>query len=92
MPPAGDLARNPGMCPDWELNWQPFGSQASTQSTELYNQRKIIIFKRENISFTAKTETTQLKTSHYIQVSVFTDPFFQTSREQIRYLMYFFFG
>ena len=21
MPPAGDLARNPGMCPDWELNW-----------------------------------------------------------------------
>ena len=21
MPPTGDLARNPGMCPDWELNW-----------------------------------------------------------------------
>ena len=20
-PPTGDLARNPGMCPDWELNW-----------------------------------------------------------------------
>ena len=20
MPPAGDLATNPGMCPDWELN------------------------------------------------------------------------
>ena len=33
-PPAGDLACNPGMYPDWELNWQPFGSQASTQSTE----------------------------------------------------------
>ena len=33
-PPTGDLARNPGMCPDWELNWQPFGSQAGTQSTE----------------------------------------------------------
>ena len=33
-PPAGDLACNPGMCPDWELNRQPFGSQASTQSTE----------------------------------------------------------
>ena len=32
--PAGDLARNPGMCPDWELNWQPFGSKAGTQSTE----------------------------------------------------------
>ena len=26
VPPTGDLVRNPGMCPDWELNWQPFGS------------------------------------------------------------------
>ena len=26
-PPVGDLAHNPDMCPDWELNWQPFGSQ-----------------------------------------------------------------
>ena len=34
MPPTGDLARNPGMCPDWELNQQPFGSQAVIQSTE----------------------------------------------------------
>ena len=25
---------NPGMCPDWESNQQPFGSQARTQSTE----------------------------------------------------------
>ena len=33
-PPAGDLARNPGMCPHWESNWRPFGSQANTQSTE----------------------------------------------------------
>ena len=24
---TGDLACNPGLCPDWELNWQPFGSQ-----------------------------------------------------------------
>ena len=28
MPPTGDLACNPGMCPDCELNPQPFGSQA----------------------------------------------------------------
>ena len=34
MTPTGDLARNPGMCPDWELNLKPFGSQAGTQSTE----------------------------------------------------------
>ena len=33
-PPTGDLAHNPGMCPDWESNWQPFGSEAGTQSTE----------------------------------------------------------
>ena len=33
-PPTGDLADNPGMCPDWELNQRPFGSQAGTQSIE----------------------------------------------------------
>ena len=33
-PLTGDLAPNPGMCLDWELNWQPLGSQASIQSTE----------------------------------------------------------
>ena len=34
VPPAGDLARNPGMRPDWESNQWPFCSQASTLSTE----------------------------------------------------------
>ena len=34
MPPNGALARNPGMCSDWESNQQPFGSQASIQSTD----------------------------------------------------------
>ena len=33
-PPTGDLACNPSMCPEWELNQQPFGSQAGAQSTE----------------------------------------------------------
>ena len=33
-PELRDLARNLGMCPDWELNQQPFSFQASTQSTE----------------------------------------------------------
>ena len=32
--PQGDLACNPSIGPDWESNRQPFGSQASTQSTE----------------------------------------------------------
>ena len=31
---TGDLAHNPGMCPDWELNWQPFGLQAGSQYNE----------------------------------------------------------
>ena len=32
--PTEDLVCNSGMCPDWELNQQPFPSQAGTQSTE----------------------------------------------------------
>ena len=34
MTPNGDLTHNPGMCPDWELNPQPFGLQAGAQFTE----------------------------------------------------------
>ena len=33
-PHAGDLAGNPGTCPDWESSQGPFGSQAGTQYTE----------------------------------------------------------
>ena len=33
-PNQGPGPHNPGMCPDWESNLQPFGPQASTQSTE----------------------------------------------------------
>ena len=33
-PLTGDLACNPGMCPDQESNQPPFGLQAGTQSTE----------------------------------------------------------
>ena len=32
--PPGELAHNPGICLDRESNQQPFGLQASTQSTE----------------------------------------------------------
>ena len=35
---TGDLASNPGMCPGWELNQRPFGSQAGAQSTEPHHQ------------------------------------------------------
>ena len=33
-PLTGNLAHNPGMCPDWELNQRPFSLQVSAQSTE----------------------------------------------------------
>ena len=33
-PPTRDLAYNPGMCPEWESNRRPSGSQAGVQSTE----------------------------------------------------------
>ena len=32
MAPTGDLALNPGMCPDWEAKQQPFGSQLTLNS------------------------------------------------------------
>ena len=37
--PPGNLAHNPVMCPDWELNQRPVGSQAGTQSTEPHQPR-----------------------------------------------------
>ena len=40
----GDLAHDPGMCPDWESNWQPFVSQAHAQSTELHKLDLIAYF------------------------------------------------
>ena len=43
-PPTGDLAHNPGIFPDWESNWQPFGSQVGTQSTEPHQPGLSIYF------------------------------------------------
>ena len=34
VPPTGNLARNSGMCPDWESNWRPFALQSGAQSIE----------------------------------------------------------
>ena len=43
-PPTGDLSHNPGMCPDWESDHWPFGSQASTESTEPQADRALAHF------------------------------------------------
>ena len=48
-PPTGDLAHNPGMCPDWESNLQPFGSQAGAQSTEPHQPGLNTYFSYTNI-------------------------------------------
>ena len=44
MPPTGDRAGNSGLCPDCELNRQPFGWQASTQSTEAHQPGLIFFY------------------------------------------------
>ena len=41
--PTGDLAHNPGMCPDWESNQQPFGSQSALNLLS-YTSRGWILF------------------------------------------------
>ena len=44
VPPTGELAHNPGTCPDWEWNQRPFGSQASTQSIEPHQRGPFLFF------------------------------------------------
>ena len=46
-PPTGDLALNLGTCPAWESNWQPFGLQASSQSTEPHQPGLGFSFKQQ---------------------------------------------
>ena len=51
VPPTGHLACNPGMCPDWESNQRPFGSQVSSQSTEPHQPRQNFLLKLISQSF-----------------------------------------
>ena len=44
-PPTGDLAYNPGMCPDWELNQQPFGLQARCSIHSATPARATMLFR-----------------------------------------------
>ena len=43
-PPSGDLACNPGVCPDWESNWQPSGLWDDAQHTEPHHSELVICF------------------------------------------------
>ena len=55
MLPTGGLACNSGMCPDWELNWQPFGSQANAQSTEPHQPGLLYTVLINNVNLTGKS-------------------------------------
>ena len=43
-PPTGDLAHSPGMCPDWESNWRPFGLQAGVHPLSHTSQGPLAYF------------------------------------------------
>ena len=43
--PTGDLARNPGMCPDLESNQWPFGSQSMLNPLSYTSQGCLYIFR-----------------------------------------------
>ena len=43
MASTGDLARNPGVFPDWESNWQLFASQPVLNPLSYTNQGNIVI-------------------------------------------------
>ena len=47
-PALGNLECNPGVCPHWELNQRPFGSQASAQSIEPHQPGLTFVLKDLN--------------------------------------------
>ena len=47
-PQSEDLARNPGMFPDWERNRRPFGLQDDTQPTEPHQSGYRIYYLKKN--------------------------------------------
>ena len=49
MPPTGDLAHSPSMCPNWESNWWPFHSQACVQSSELHQPGLMWLFRQDQV-------------------------------------------
>ena len=49
--PTGDLACNPGMCPDWESTQKSFGSQVGAQSTKPHQPGLKLIFLRLQLLF-----------------------------------------
>ena len=44
--PTGDLAHNPGICPDWESNLRPFGSQPTLSPLSYTSQGQFCSFSK----------------------------------------------
>ena len=49
-PSTGDLAHNSDMCPDWEWNWRPFGSQPVLNPLS-YTSQGLILFLNVNFFY-----------------------------------------
>ena len=49
MPPVGDLAHNPGMCPDWESKRWYFGSKAALNLLSHTTQGRSTFLLKTNI-------------------------------------------
>ena len=47
--PTGELAHNPGMCPDWESNRQPLGSQPVLNPPSATSQEIAFVFLRNSL-------------------------------------------
>ena len=54
--PSWVLARNPGMCPDWELNWQTFDWQAGTYTSQGSNNFWILFMYQEVYAYALSTQ------------------------------------
>ena len=66
MPPTGDLADNPGMCPDWESNRTLFGLQAYAQSTEQHQPGWELLFLNESGQGSARLQSQSSSQQSYI--------------------------
>ena len=53
--PTGDLACNPGICPDWESNWRSFGSQPALNPLSYTSQGTMSILNIMGFSYSVKT-------------------------------------
>ena len=88
VPSTGDLALNPGMCPDWESNQQPFGSQASAQSTEPHQPGLIFNFISKSCLYTKKIGPLSCVTHVFCNLSFNFVAYF--CEQKFKYIAYFY--